>query len=373
MLLKDKRGLNPAWTAPEILNNEGLTTFSDVYSFGMVLYEMLTRQIPFHENKYKFRHVVEDEVKEGKRPRFSKKEINAAFQTEIPTKIYHILQACWRQSPIKRPSFNVVSATLKDLIEPLWPGINEVYKVANLNIPSKSPQTLQWNLRKLSTYSEIKPIRELKASEYSKTYTCFVEGSYSQVFVGKEIKLVHSPDVPTFVNQLRVLVKGPHPNLTSLLAYYYDKSIIVLIVEHFEGGSLDSILWRRYVNGDNFSAKELIFYSSEITNGLKYLHEIKLPHRNLKCSNIMVKLKDISTIQSLHLSDFGNVSLSVNQESNWKAPELFGNGEEDLYLADSKILFFSINFLIILKNLDFKNDLLFLKTLISLVFWYCNL
>ena len=37
------------WTAPEVMSNQRYQFPADVYSLGMVLYEMATGQIPFHE------------------------------------------------------------------------------------------------------------------------------------------------------------------------------------------------------------------------------------------------------------------------------------------------------------------------------------
>lgn len=37
------------WTAPEVMSNQRYQFPADVYSFGMVLYEMATGQIPFQE------------------------------------------------------------------------------------------------------------------------------------------------------------------------------------------------------------------------------------------------------------------------------------------------------------------------------------
>jgi serine/threonine protein kinase len=38
-----------AWMAPEVLANQRYTERADVYSYGIVLWELLTRQCPFGE------------------------------------------------------------------------------------------------------------------------------------------------------------------------------------------------------------------------------------------------------------------------------------------------------------------------------------
>lgn len=40
---------NPRWLAPEILSGRGYTCASDVYSFGLILWELLTWKLPWHD------------------------------------------------------------------------------------------------------------------------------------------------------------------------------------------------------------------------------------------------------------------------------------------------------------------------------------
>jgi len=43
----DSRVGTPHWMAPEILRNEEYVEASDVYSFGMILWELVTGEIPY--------------------------------------------------------------------------------------------------------------------------------------------------------------------------------------------------------------------------------------------------------------------------------------------------------------------------------------
>ena len=38
---------NPRWTAPEVIRESAIGTAGDVYSFAIIMWEMLTWQIPY--------------------------------------------------------------------------------------------------------------------------------------------------------------------------------------------------------------------------------------------------------------------------------------------------------------------------------------
>ena len=40
---------NPRWTAPEVIRNSTIGTAGDVYSFAIIMWEMLTWQQPYEE------------------------------------------------------------------------------------------------------------------------------------------------------------------------------------------------------------------------------------------------------------------------------------------------------------------------------------
>ncbi|MGI8786192.1 MAG: protein kinase domain-containing protein [Pyrinomonadaceae bacterium] len=52
------RALTPAYASPEQLKNEPLTTVSDIYSLGIVLYELLTSMRPFHFEEKSLEEII---------------------------------------------------------------------------------------------------------------------------------------------------------------------------------------------------------------------------------------------------------------------------------------------------------------------------
>ena len=58
---------NPTWLAPEIMREEEFRVQSDVYSYGVIAWELLTRSHPFIEFDFKFMGELEDHVKAGGR------------------------------------------------------------------------------------------------------------------------------------------------------------------------------------------------------------------------------------------------------------------------------------------------------------------
>jgi tRNA A-37 threonylcarbamoyl transferase component Bud32 len=87
----------PSWTAPEVLRGEKYTEKCDVYSFGIVLWECVTRMTP-HEGIPHFQ-VVFQVGTQGLRP-------------EIPGDTPHhwgrLTADCWAEDPDARPSFEEI-------------------------------------------------------------------------------------------------------------------------------------------------------------------------------------------------------------------------------------------------------------------------
>ncbi|XP_078176854.1 protein kinase superfamily protein [Carex rostrata] len=94
----------PEWMAPEVLRNEPSNEKCDVYSFGVILWELATMRKPW--SGLNSMQVVGAVGFQNKR-------------LEIPTELHplvaEIISSCWDNDPCNRPSFAQLMASLKQL------------------------------------------------------------------------------------------------------------------------------------------------------------------------------------------------------------------------------------------------------------------
>ncbi|CAM9793287.1 unnamed protein product, partial [Sphacelaria rigidula] len=87
---------------PKVLNEGISSCSSDVYSFGMVVWEVLTRELPWC-GEARGQDIYRRVVIKGDRP-------------EIPVRVANdisaVVRACWRAEPETRPKFYQIASTL---------------------------------------------------------------------------------------------------------------------------------------------------------------------------------------------------------------------------------------------------------------------
>jgi hypothetical protein len=105
-LLTDVAG-TPNYMSPELFKDQEYDISSDVYSFGMLLYEIFSDRIPFNGLETA---AIKRELMNGKRP-----DMNLVQQKDTPKEIIDLIVRCWDEKPLKRPNIKEVNEILKRL------------------------------------------------------------------------------------------------------------------------------------------------------------------------------------------------------------------------------------------------------------------
>jgi len=97
------------WVAPEILRELPYNEKCDVFSYGVVLWELYTQLIPW--NKIGTFQVANDVAFRGRR---------LELPQDCPTKLAKLIESCWDADPDVRPPFSEIIGTIEEMDESVW-------------------------------------------------------------------------------------------------------------------------------------------------------------------------------------------------------------------------------------------------------------
>lgn len=116
------RGVSPIWAPPEMFDEqaEDMTERADVYSFGIVTFEILSRQLPFQE------------IDQRRLPKAKFDGVLPALPKNVPDDCGKLIAECCAHKPTARPTMRGVVAKLHELTDvrkinlgtvemPAWP------------------------------------------------------------------------------------------------------------------------------------------------------------------------------------------------------------------------------------------------------------
>jgi serine/threonine protein kinase len=91
------------YIAPEIFKGSKFTKEADIYSLGMIMWELTTSCKPFDNVKHDIQLVYK--ILDGERPKITE---------DTPECYANLMKSCWDPDPKKRPSIKDICLTFKD-------------------------------------------------------------------------------------------------------------------------------------------------------------------------------------------------------------------------------------------------------------------
>uniref|UniRef100_A0A8D0KNV9 non-specific serine/threonine protein kinase n=1 Tax=Salvator merianae TaxID=96440 RepID=A0A8D0KNV9_SALMN len=327
------------YMAPEVVNRRGHTQSADWWSFGVLMFEMLTGTLPFQgkDRKETMTMILKaklgmpqflspeaqsllrmlfkrnpanrlgpDGVEEIKRhPFFSTIDWNKLYRREIsppfkpatgrPEDTFYFDPEFTAKTPKDSPGippsanahqlfrgFSFVAIASDDESQPMQTS------------GGHSIVQLHRNSIQFTDGYEVK--QDIGVGSYSVCKRCVHKATNMEYAVKIIDKSKRDP-----TEEIEILLRyGQHPNIITLKDVYDDGKYVYLVTELMKGGELlDKILRQKF-----FSEREASAVLLTITKTVEYLHAQGVVHRDLKPSNILY-VDESGNPESIRICDFG--------------------------------------------------------------------
>ncbi|CAI2177807.1 19942_t:CDS:2 [Funneliformis geosporum] len=98
---------NLPYVAPEVFNSKKYTFASDIYSIGILMWEISSGLPPFANLNHDYDHVMK--IMNGMRPK---------LVPETPLDYANLMEQCWDADPLKRPNIHYLSIKITEIAKP---------------------------------------------------------------------------------------------------------------------------------------------------------------------------------------------------------------------------------------------------------------
>ncbi|XP_043928210.1 ribosomal protein S6 kinase alpha-3 [Protopterus annectens] len=328
------------YMAPEVVNRRGHTQSADWWSFGVLMFEMLTGTLPFQgkDRKETMTMILKaklgmpqflspeaqsllrmlfkrnpanrlgagpDGVEEIKRhPFFATIDWNKLFRRELhppfkpatgrPEDTFYFDPEFTAKTPKDSPGIPP-SANAHQLFRGFsFVAITTEDDNQGMQIQTNAIVQLHRNSIQFTDSYEVK--EDIGVGSYSICKRCVNKSTNMEYAVKIIDKSKRDPS-----EEIEILLRyGQHPNIITLKDVYHDGKYVYLVTELMKGGELlDKILRQKF-----FSEREASAVLYTITKTVEYLHTQGVVHRDLKPSNILY-VDESGNPESIRICDFG--------------------------------------------------------------------
>ncbi|KAJ5076860.1 serine/threonine-protein kinase sty13 [Anaeramoeba ignava] len=171
------------------------------------------------------------------------------------------------------------------------------------------------------------------------------KGTYNGnvVAIKKFLKEMRGLNLEIFYREVALLIKCKHPNIVETIGFHLFKKEdpikniypTCIVLEYFKTGSLSERIKKLLKKNLRLKKETIISYAIDIAEGMKYLHNMGVIHRDLKSGNILITNENHLKIIDFGLSRFKPGVTNITTEMsigvgtfNWMAPEIL-RGESD--------------------------------------------
>jgi hypothetical protein len=106
----------PYWSPPEFISRKEISAKSDTYAFGIIMWEIVTRQLPFLEKFSDCAINIEEQV-----GAFIVKGGRPSIPPEMPPSFARLIQSCWEHNPKFRPDFHEITREILRISQEIIP------------------------------------------------------------------------------------------------------------------------------------------------------------------------------------------------------------------------------------------------------------
>ncbi len=184
-------------------------------------------------------------------------------------------------------------------------------------------------------FSRIKITRTLAplGGSGASVYACEVDGLQCAM---KEYRIERrmTNELDRFLKEIKMIEGLSHPNIVRYLYHETKREFVRVFLTRYESSLRHEVQKKSFdVKNDlddPFSPKDIGCVMFDIVRGLRYLHKLKIIHRDLKTDNIFVNFGERGNIATAVIGDFDAAKSLANQQvaktfvgtSNYMSPEI---------------------------------------------------
>ena len=174
-------------------------------------------------------------------------------------------------------------------------------KIEELEIVEETNNIIIEKIQKNTNEFQLKKYRKgrlLGKGGFARCYE-FIDEETDHISAAKIIpkkNLIKSRAKQKLISEIKIHKSVHHPNIVNFEHYFEDADNVYILIELCHNQTLNDLLKRR----KRLSELEVQYYVLQMVKALKYLHNLKIIHRDLKLANLFLSDK-----MQLKLGDFG--------------------------------------------------------------------